>query len=668
MRQSRRWQQLWGWAIAAALCVMLLSLTDNLLIGGVSASSPVVPTPEVQNLILQADEHFHNGDYARAEQTYQDALIQLQQTAPDSPALATVRANLARTYLLTQQYESARSLLEVLDASGAATPNSLSNLALAQFSLGDYATAEQTLTRVLTQWDAIRAGDDLDALDQITLFEQQAYSYELMQRTLVAQGKTDAALEVSERSRAQALVAHLIRQTRGDRSPTPLAVSDMRAIAREHNTTLVVYAALGEGRRILGNEAEIETDLLAWVISPQGDIHFQQTPLSPFWQDETFRSAIADPLSPLASLIQQTREALGVNARGLGVIPSERRVTDELPPSDPWPLRSLYELLIAPIETVLPDNPDALVTLIPQGPLFLVPFAALQAPTGAYLVDQHAIALAPSIQTLALTPRRDDRAASSLVVGNPITMPRLLPDASVPIAPLSPLPGAEQEAIAIAEILNTAALIREQATETAIVQQLPQQGIIHLATHGLLNLDSRLNEFGLPTDPDAATAADASVYVTPGAVIVGDNVAVGGVDASVSLARERVVRVSAPGVLALAPSPSDDGWLTATEIANLTLRADLVVLSACDTGRGRITGDGVIGLSRAFLAAGASTVVVSLWQVPDDATAALMVTFYEQLAQTNNKAIALQRAMQRTRQQFPDPRNWSAFVLLGGAA
>jgi CHAT domain-containing protein len=92
-----------------------------------------------------------------------------------------------------------------------------------------------------------------------------------------------------------------------------------------------------------------------------------------------------------------------------------------------------------------------------------------------------------------------------------------------------------------------------------------------------------------------------------------------------------------------------------------------VVLSACDTGRGRITGDGVVGLTRAFLSAGADTVIVSLWQVPDDATAALMVAFYEALAETDDKAAALQQAMVATRAQFPDPRNWSAFVLVGMA-
>jgi CHAT domain-containing protein len=72
-----------------------------------------------------------------------------------------------------------------------------------------------------------------------------------------------------------------------------------------------------------------------------------------------------------------------------------------------------------------------------------------------------------------------------------------------------------------------------------------------------------------------------------------------------------------PGKIALTPAASDTGFLTANEILTQRLVADLVVLSACDTGRGKITGDGVLGLARAFIAAGAPSLVVSLWAVPD---------------------------------------------------
>jgi CHAT domain-containing protein len=81
--------------------------------------------------------------------------------------------------------------------------------------------------------------------------------------------------------------------------------------------------------------------------------------------------------------------------------------------------------------------------------------------------------------------------------------------------------------------------------------------------------------------------------------------------------------------------------LTANEILDLKLNAELVVLSACDTGRGRITGDGVIGLSRSLISAGVPSVIVSLWSVPDASTASLMTEFYRNLQQKLDKAQAL---------------------------
>ena len=98
---------------------------------------------------------------------------------------------------------------------------------------------------------------------------------------------------------------------------------------------------------------------------------------------------------------------------------------------------------------------------------------------------------------------------------------------------------------------------------------------------------------------------------------------------------------------------------------DMRLKADLVVLSACDTGQGRITGDGVIGLSRSFIAAGVPSVVVSLWKVPDMPTADLMTSFYKHLKSKYPKAAALRHAMLETRQRYPQPANWAAFTLVG---
>jgi CHAT domain-containing protein len=114
---------------------------------------------------------------------------------------------------------------------------------------------------------------------------------------------------------------------------------------------------------------------------------------------------------------------------------------------------------------------------------------------------------------------------------------------------------------------------------------------------------------------------------------------------------------------------AEDGLLTAEDVAGLDLLdTELVVLSACDTGRGEVhVGEGVFGLRRAFVLAGAKTLVMSLWKVPDQATRELMVDFYQRILAGTPRAEAL-RAAQRTlkaRPAYAHPRFWGAFICQG---
>lgn len=240
--------------------------------------------------------------------------------------------------------------------------------------------------------------------------------------------------------------------------------------------------------------------------------------------------------------------------------------------------------------------------------MFLVPFAALRDTNNKYLIEKHTILSAPSIQVLDLTYKRKKSLAGVakdiLVVGNP-TSPQKL----------SPLPGAEEEAKNIARLLNIKPLIGNAATETEVIQKLPQAKIIHLATYGLQK-DS--------------TGKDT-------------------------------------GVIVLAASNKDDGLLTAAEIQKLRLNAELVVLSGGNTALGKITGDGVIGLQRSFLSAGVPNVISSLWCPPDKPTAKLMTEFYRQYRVKNNPAQALRQAMLKMMKENPNPKNWAAFTLTGTA-
>jgi CHAT domain-containing protein len=117
--------------------------------------------------------------------------------------------------------------------------------------------------------------------------------------------------------------------------------------------------------------------------------------------------------------------------------------------------------------------------------------------------------------------------------------------------------------------------------------------------------------------------------------------------------------------LLLSKDAGDDGMLTVNELYSIELNADLVTLSACETGLGKISnGDDIIGLTRGFFYSGTSSVIASLWQVDDDATSYLMVQFYEAL-QTKNKRDALRAAQLNTMKKFSHPYFWAAFYLTG---
>jgi CHAT domain-containing protein len=420
-------------------------------------------------------------------------------------------------------------------------------------------------------------------------------------------------------------VLQLARQRSTPVDPTTLAnspltqaptLAEIQQIARDTNSTLVTYSQI------------FDQALYIWIVQPSGEIAFRSVEFEGSGDAGLAINPIADIDGPVY------RSAPDESELGQLVANSRASIVIESTNTRPEQLRELYTLLIAPITHLLPTDPKAKVVFLPQGNLFLVPFAALQDADGTYLIEKHTILTAPSIQVYGLANeaasatagangRSPFSAANALIVGNP-TMPKVWsPNVSGDFAEtqLTDLPGAKAEAEAIGGFLNITPLIGPQATEAQVKQLLPSARLIHLATHGLLDY--------------------------------GDPRAYG--------------RLDVPGAIALTPDSTEDGLLTSAEILEMDLQAELAVLSACDTGRGRITGDGVVGLSRALITAGVPSVVVSLWAVPDAPTAELMTEFYRQLDQGQDKAQALRQAMLNTMQQHPSPRNWAAFTLIGAA-
>ncbi len=207
------------------------------------------------------------------------------------------------------------------------------------------------------------------------------------------------------------------------------------------------------------------------------------------------------------------------------------------------------------------------------------------------------------------------------------------------------LPGTEVEVNQIRDLmkasaLNVSAHMRNKATEEAL-KSIVNPKILHIATHGFFLNDVDLSD----TDDDDASKFMSNPLVRSGLLLAGATVKEDNTDATTV----------------------EDGILTAYEAMSLTLdHTDLVVMSACETGLGEVrNGEGVYGLQRSFLVAGASAVLMSLWQVDDRATQELMVQFYNHWLAGDSKLVAFRKAQIAMKEKYPSPYYWGAFIMIG---
>lgn len=587
------------------------------------------------SLEQRASRAFHERSWQEAAELYGSLLEKANQR---TEAKTKQRWAIRRGKSLLKLRRCEEALTSLTEArryaatTGSPQPAVDSLIGWASLQLDDPSGAVLALEAARAGWERSRAADE-DVLDRITLMRQHAHVDRLLQRAYLAAGDATAAYRVSERARAQGLLALLESPSLLDEETW--TVERSRQLARTLSTTLVSYTVLGTEERILGDEEDDERELLIYVVSPE---RFAVRGVQLQGEEPT---PLSDLVTALRPKILDKDEEVEVVRTALG---------------------ELYDILILPVADLLPQEEGASVTFLPAGPLHLVPFAALldrHPAEEAFLVERYALRYALAAAQLEASRRHGEgRMRSdlghSLVVGNP------LPD--VPEREkleLKALPGAEREAREIAGLLGASPVLGPQAKKQALKAAMTEAPLIHFATHGLLGLDPRLDDLGR-ADEDAPSGRDSGVHVNPGGILMGKGVRVGGVDASVALAREKVVRVPLAGAVVLG-----DGFLFSGEIAGLDLNASLVVLSACDTGRGRITQEGSIGLKWAFLAARVPGVLSSLWAVPDAPTADLMIELYRHLLEGETADQALRHAMLAIQERYPHPRDWAAFGVTG---
>jgi len=301
----------------------------------------------------------------------------------------------------------------------------------------------------------------------------------------------------------------------------------------------------------------------------------------------------------------------------------------------------IYKDLVYPFEDVLAPYCDHLI-FVPDGILYYLPFEALvrrdkKTDEPRYLVEIYDISYAPSVSSLVYLMEKERRELykkTLLAVGDPVYLYRNSglskrwdnhEDALREIYlnngfELSSLPHSKREVHRVARCFpedEVEVLLASQAKEEDIKSRpLEEYRVIHFACHGFL---------------DEKTPMRSAL------------------------------------VLTLDDDSEEDGFLQAREITNLQLDADLVVLSACQTGKGRLeSAEGVLGLPRAFFYAGARSTISSLWKIDDKSTSEIMPQFYRYLTAGNNKARSLRLAkLNMLKSRFSHPFYWAAFVLNG---
>jgi CHAT domain-containing protein len=294
--------------------------------------------------------------------------------------------------------------------------------------------------------------------------------------------------------------------------------------------------------------------------------------------------------------------------------------------------RQLDETLMQPIRQLLGDTKTILLS--PDAGLNLIPFEALVDENNQYLVENYHITYLTSGRDLLRLKDKFASQQSPLIVADPFygkAGEKVALTRSIDLSEFtfSGLPGTEQEAKAIKNILPQATVLTgSQATENA-VKQAKKPNILHIATHGFFKPERNVIENPL---------------LRSGLVLAG---------------------------VKIGQSAGDDGVLTALETTNLNLvGTKLVVLSACDTGKGDINiGQGVYGLRRALVIAGSESQLISLWKVSDDATKDLMVAYYGRLQKGERRSEALrqiQLGMLKSEKQ-KHPFFWASFIPSGDA-
>ena len=559
-------------------------------------------------------EWFH--DLKKSEEYYKKQL-DISSVIGNRRAVAASYKDLGEVCLRTGEYDRAYEYLErarviSFDIADIHTEVlTLLQLSILRLLQSKAQEAFSYVHQCIAKYETLRNFQQGNEQFQLALLEQLGtFPYEWLSYLLCSVGNPRDAIYVEELRRARCL-AELMAQNfsvENHISADPKSWRGMEEIVSKERSSAFLYISYYDRRVSL------------WVLKANGDILFRQC------EKVDNKTLMDEKVSDLNHFFK-------LSLHRFGILPQQKCEDRSLSETIPMSLHDeneadlrgedtketerrlsvCFKVIIAPVTDLLTESE---IIIVPERSLYRVPFAALRdKPGGKCLAETFRIRIVPSLTTLKLIqdcPVDYHSQTGALVVGDPkVGRAHYRGE----IHNFTSLTGARKEAEMIGQLLGVQPLLGERATREAVLQAINSVSLIHIAAHG---------------NPDR-------------------------------------------GEIALSPRPcssnipeEEDYLLRISDISKVKLRAKLVVLSCCHSGRGEIKVEGVIGIARAFLASGARSVLVTLWAIEDEATEQFMRRFYKHLVDGLSASECLHQAMKWLRDiGFTKVSQWAPFMLIG---
>ena len=483
----------------------------------------------------------------------------------------------------------------------------LLKLAWLKISEGNFPEAYSYLHQSIQNCEKLRSFLGNDDQFKISLSDkpEHTFPYWTLSDMLCSTGNHNEALYVSELGRARALADLLAAQysVENQISVDPQTWIGIEKIMKKERSSTCLYIASRAQK------------LHLWVIKQSGVVHFRQNRVDENTFDlSNFDNARTWEYCEDRSLNEEEPTPKPAQEERQTDLPGSQQSQDQEDSQEGEPILSLYyKLIIGPVVNLL-QEPE--IIIVPDRSLYQVPFAALTDESEKCLSERFRIRIVPSLTTLKLiqdSPEDYHSQTGALIVGDPeVGTVRYKKEPKN----ISRLPCAGKEAAMIGRLLGVQPLLGEQATKQAVLERLNSASLIHFAAHG----DSDTGEIALAANQRAAKRL-----------------------------------------------PQEEQYLLKmSDISKVQLRAKLVVLSCCHSGRGRIRAEGVVGIARAFLGSGARSVLVALRALEDSATEQFMNHFYDHLVRGESASESLHQAMKWMRSNgYSYVRQWAPFMLIG---